>query len=177
MKTYKYNINGNDYEVAVEGIENYVATVTVNGESYTVKMPEPEKPAHHPVVVKPAGVPAVIDKPKKYGVKAPLPGVIVDVKVKPGDEIERGDTVVILDAMKMENNITSDRAGRVSENLCHARRISHGRQGPGGVGNNPILHALIANGYEYVPPRNAASIPGWNFFASSFPNGNSLQKE
>ena len=62
MKTYKYNINGNDYEVAVEGIENYVATVTVNGESYTVKMPEPEKPAHHPVVVKPAGVPAVIDK-------------------------------------------------------------------------------------------------------------------
>ena len=78
MKTYKYNINGNDYEVAVEGIENYVATVTVNGESYTVKMPEPEKPAHHPVVVKPAGVPAVIDKPKKYGVKAPLPGVIVD---------------------------------------------------------------------------------------------------
>ena len=100
MKTYKYNINGNDYEVAVEGIENYVATVTVNGESYTVKMPEPEKPAHHPVVVKPAGVPAVIDKPKKYGVKAPLPGVIVDVKVKPGDEIKRGD-----------------RAGRVSE-IC-----------------------------------------------------------
>ena len=107
MKTYKYNINGNDYEVAVEGIENYVATVTVNGESYTVKMPEPEKPAHHPV----------IDKPKKYGVKAPLPGVIVDVKVKPGDEIKRGDTVVILDAMKMENNITSDRAGKIAE-IC-----------------------------------------------------------
>ena len=115
MKTYKYNINGNDYEVAVEGIENYVATVTVNGESYTVKMPEPEKPAHHPVVVKPAGVPAVIDKPKKYGVKAPLPGVIVDVKVKPGDEIKRGDTVVILDAMKMENNIDADRDGIIVE--------------------------------------------------------------
>ena len=43
--------------------------------------------------------------------------MIVDVKVKPGDEIKRGDTVVILDAMKMENNITSDRAGRVSE-IC-----------------------------------------------------------
>ena len=119
MKTYKYNINGNDYEVAVEGIENYVATVTVNGESYTVKMPEPEKPAHHPAVAKPAGVPAVIDKPKKYGVKAPLPGVIVDVKVKPGDEIKRGDTVVILDAMKMVNNITSDRAGKIAE-ICVA---------------------------------------------------------
>ena len=49
--------------------------------------------------------------------KAPLPGVIVDVKVKPGDEIKRGDTVVILDAMKMENNITSDRAGKIAE-IC-----------------------------------------------------------
>ena len=116
MKTYKYNINGNDYEVAVEGIENYVATVVVNGETYTVKMPEPEKPVHHPVaVVKPAGVPAPVDKPKRYGVKAPLPGVIVDVVVKPGDEIKRGDTVVILDAMKMEYSITSDRAVKVAE--------------------------------------------------------------
>jgi len=52
-------------------------------------------------------------------VKAPLPGVIVDVKVKPGDEIKRGDTVVILDAMKMENNITSDRAGKIAE-ICVA---------------------------------------------------------
>ena len=48
-----------------------------------------------------------------------LPGVIVDVKVKPGDEIKRGDTVVILDAMKMENNITSDRAGKIAE-ICVA---------------------------------------------------------
>ena len=51
--------------------------------------------------------------------EAPLPGVIVDVKVKPGDEIKRGDTVVILDAMKMENNITSDRAGKIAE-ICVA---------------------------------------------------------
>ena len=64
-------------------------------------------------------MPAVFDKPKKYVVIAPLPGVIVDVKVKPGDEIKRGDTVVILDAMKMENNITSDRAGKIAE-ICVA---------------------------------------------------------
>ena len=134
MKTYKYNINGNDYEVAVEGIENYVATVTVNGESYTVKMPEPEKPAHHPVVVKPAGVPAVIDKPKKYGVKAPLPGVIVDVKVKPGDEIKRGDTVVILDAMKMENQHHVRPRRKDCGNLRRTGRIGHGRQGLGDSG-------------------------------------------
>ena len=115
MKTFKYNINGHDYEVAVEGIENYVATVTVNGETYTVKMPEPEKPAHHPMVVKPAGVPAPIDKPKKYGVKAPLPGVIVDGMRKPGHDVKPAHTVVILPAIKMETNITSDRAGKVVE--------------------------------------------------------------
>lgn len=114
MKTYQYNINGNDYEVCVESIENNIATVTVNGESYQVKMPDEEKPAHRPVVVKPAAAPAP-ETAKKYSVKAPLPGVIVDVTVKEGDEIKRGDTVVILDAMKMENNITSDRAGKIAQ--------------------------------------------------------------
>lgn len=114
MKTYRYNINGNDYEVTVEHIENNVATVTVDGETYTVKMPETDKPARHPVVVKPATVPAS-ETAKKYSVKAPLPGVIVEVTVKAGDEIKRGDTVVVLDAMKMENNITSDRAGKIAQ--------------------------------------------------------------
>lgn len=118
MKTYQYNINGNDYEVAVEHIENNVATVMVNGEIYTVKLPAPEEPVHRPVVVKPAAAPTP-EAAKKYSVKAPLPGVIVDVTVKAGDEIKRGDTVVILDAMKMENNITSDRAGRIAQ-VCVA---------------------------------------------------------
>ena len=116
MKEYKYNINGNDYEVTVEGIENNVETVIVNGITYSVKLPEEKKPTLHPVVVKPAGVPAPVT-PKKYSVKAPLPGVILDVTVKVGDEIKRGDTVAILDAMKMENNITSDRAGKI-EKIC-----------------------------------------------------------
>lgn len=118
MKTYRYNINGNDYEVAVEHIENNVATVTVDGETYTVRMPEPEKPAQRPVVAKPEAAPAP-ETAKKYSVKAPLPGVIVEVTVKAGDEIKRGDTVVILDAMKMENNITSDRSGRIAQ-VCVA---------------------------------------------------------
>lgn len=116
MKDFKYNINGNDYQVTVEGIENNIATVIVNGETYSVRMEEEKKQDLHPVVVKPAPVPATV-APKKYSVKAPLPGVILDVTVKVGDEIKRGDTVVILDAMKMENNITSDRAGKISE-IC-----------------------------------------------------------
>lgn len=114
MKTYTYNINGNDYTVAVESIENNVANVTVNGESYRVNLPAPEATAKPRPVVKPAS-PATAPTAKKYGVKAPLPGVILDVKVKPGDEVKRGGIVAILDAMKMENNITSDRAGRVAQ--------------------------------------------------------------
>ena len=116
MKEFKYNINGHDYAVTVEGIKNNIATVVVNGETYTVKMPEEKKPDLRPVVVKPAGVPATVTH-KKYSVKAPLPGIILDVTVKVRDEIKRGDTVVILDAMKMENNITSDRAGKI-EKIC-----------------------------------------------------------
>lgn len=118
MKEYIYNINGNDYKVAVEGIENNVASVVVNGEAYTVKLPQEEKPAQRPVVAKPASAPAPATA-KKYSVQAPLPGVILDVTVKVGDEVKRGDTVAILDAMKMENNITTDRAGKIAA-ICVA---------------------------------------------------------
>lgn len=114
MKEYTYTINGHTYTVAVEGIENNVATVTVNGETYSVALPAPQQaPAPRPVV-KPA-TPAAAPTAKKYGVKAPLPGVILNVTVKVGDEVKRGGTVAVLDAMKMENNITSDRAGRVAQ--------------------------------------------------------------
>lgn len=115
MKEYKYNINGNDYTVRVEGIEDCIATVYVNGESYTVKLPEPEKPAPRPSIT-PVSAPQT-STPKKYSVKAPLPGVIIEVVVKPGDEIKRGQTVAILDAMKMENNIVSEKAGIVAQ-IC-----------------------------------------------------------
>ncbi|MDE7378220.1 MAG: biotin/lipoyl-binding protein [Paraprevotella sp.] len=114
MKEYTYNINGTDYRVSVEGIENNVAAVSVNGIAYQVKLPAEEAPAPRPTVVKPAAT-AAAPTAKKYGVKAPLPGVIVEVTVKVGDEVKRGDTVVVLDAMKMENNIASERAGRVAQ--------------------------------------------------------------
>ena len=115
MKTYKYIINGHEYEVAVDGIVDHVAKVTVNGESYDVKLPEPEKPAERPVV-KPVTASAA-QGPKRSTIKAPLPGVIIEVTVKVGDEIKRGDTVAVLEAMKMDNQLSSDRAGKVAE-IC-----------------------------------------------------------
>lgn len=122
MKEYKYTINGNKYEVVIGEIANDVATVTVNGEEYKVEMePEPkqEKPK---VVVKPAASkPAAPtgDTPKatvntKNAIKAPLPGVITEIKVKVGDEVKVGDTVVVLEAMKMANNLDTEKAGKVT---------------------------------------------------------------
>jgi biotin carboxyl carrier protein len=128
MKEYTYNINGNDYKVEVEGIENDEASVIVNGEKYTVKMPEQPKP-EQPKVVKPvvaqpapAAAPAAenvdaANSANKSSIKAPLPGVIVDITVAVGDAVKKGQTIGHLEAMKMNNDITSDRNGTVAQ-IC-----------------------------------------------------------
>ena len=58
---------------------------------------------------------------------APMPGVIVEVNVGPGDAVERGQTIAVLDAMKMQNNIKSPRAGTIAE-VCVAvgQSVGHG---------------------------------------------------
>ena len=126
MNTYKYTINGTKYEVAVGEIEDNKVVVTVNGEEFNVEMerePEPEK--KKPVLGKPAtggtagpeASEATADKSavnKNAAVKAPLPGVITDIKVAVGDEVQAGDTVVVLEAMKMANALQAEKAGRVT---------------------------------------------------------------
>ena len=124
MKEYKYTINGTKYEVAIGDIEDNIATVTVNGEAFKVELEkeaEPEK--KKPVLGKPAASAAsASDEPaankaavnKNNAIKAPLPGVITDIKVAVGDEVQVGDTVVVLEAMKMANNLTAEKAGKVT---------------------------------------------------------------
>ena len=124
MKEYKYKINGNLYNVAIGDIEDNIAHVEVNGTHYTVEMEKKPKvaPAPKPVarpVAKPAAAPAAAPAAKpaasaKSGVKSPLPGVILDIKVNVGDEVKKGQTIIILEAMKMENNINADREGKVA---------------------------------------------------------------
>ena len=121
MKEYKYKINGNEYAVAINEVCDTTAKVTVNGEEYTVEWEKPveEKPVVkvQPVAAKPAPAPAA--KPAAatavdgHAIKTPLPGVIIDVKVNVGDTVAKGQTVVVLEAMKMENNINADRDGKV----------------------------------------------------------------
>ena len=124
MKDYKYIINGNEYNVTIGEIEGNIANVEVNGTAYKVEMPErveAPKPVARPVA-RPAAAPAAAApaaRPAaggsgKAAVKSPLPGVILDIKVNVGDTVKRGQTVLILEAMKMENNINADKDGKVT---------------------------------------------------------------
>ena len=123
MKEYKYTIEGNKYEVAINEVNGTTAKVTVNGAEYTVEWEKPveEKPVVKvkPAVAKPTAptTPATAAPAAApvsgNAIKTPLPGVIIDVKVNVGDTVTKGQTVVVLEAMKMENNINADRDGKV----------------------------------------------------------------
>lgn len=123
MKEYKYTINGNKYEVAINSIEENIANVVVNGEEYKVEMEKESEPVKKKVVVRPvaqqeAAEPAesgnVNNVNTNNAVKSPLPGVITEIKVSVGDEVKAGDTVVVLEAMKMANNLETEKAGKVT---------------------------------------------------------------
>lgn len=122
MKEYKYKINGNNYAVCINEVNDTTANVTVNGEEFKVEWEKPkeEKPVVkiQPVAAKPSPAPvptaaAPTVAAKGNAIKTPLPGVIIDVKVNVGDMVKKGETVVVLEAMKMENNINADRDGKV----------------------------------------------------------------
>ena len=122
MKNFKFKINGNDYEVAIDEIVDNIAQIQVNGVNYSVELEKSEeKPA--PVVRKPKPQAVknepVQPKPASSGaslktVLSPLPGIILDIKVKEGDKIAKGTTVLVMEAMKMVNNIASEFEGVVS---------------------------------------------------------------
>lgn len=124
MKEYKYTINGNKYEVTITSIEDNIANVVVNGEEYKVEMEKEPEPQKKKVVVKPvaqqpaaASASAGGNSPRvnmNNAVKSPLPGVITEIKVSVGDEVKAGDTVVVLEAMKMANNLDAEKGGKVT---------------------------------------------------------------
>ena len=127
MKEFKFNISGKEHSAHVVEHEDTLE-VTVDGKIYTVTLPE-RKPAAKPVVkpAAPAAAPAaapVASKPAAAPaggnvVTAPLNGKITQVLVKAGDQVAAGDTVVMLEAMKMENSITAEAAGTVKAVLVN----------------------------------------------------------
>lgn len=131
MKEYKYKINGNPYNVTIGDIEDNVAQVEVNGVPYRVEIDSKKKaPVTVVAAPRPSAAPRtetgqrVISKPQaaatgSYTVKAPLPGTILSINAKVGDTVKASDTVIVLEAMKMENAIHAGRDGRVAAILVN----------------------------------------------------------
>ena len=128
MKEYKFKINGNDYQVAINSIEGNIADVTVNGNAYKVEMenaPVPAPVAAAPTAAPaaaapaPAAAPAAAPAGPGTDVNSPLPGVIIEVSVKEGQAVNAGQKVAVLEAMKMENDIQAEKDGTVTAIHVH----------------------------------------------------------
>ncbi len=129
MKTYKFRINGNEYEVEINSVDGNLADVTVNGTGYKVEMENaPAAPVHKeaaPAQAKqevPAAAPAKpAPAPSGAGkaITSPLPGVIIEVSVKEGQAVKAGQKVAVIEAMKMENEIQASFDGTVSAVLVN----------------------------------------------------------
>ena len=132
MNKYQYKVQGVDYDVEIVDVEGNIAKVSVNGIPFEVELKEPIKASHLPKrpAVKPAAAPAAAPAPATApaatpaagaGTKvlAPLPGTITEIKVKVGDTVKNGDTVIVLEAMKMQNNIEAECGGTVTSILVN----------------------------------------------------------
>lgn len=137
MRTYSYTINGARYDVTIESLRDQVAKLNVNGVAFDVEilgaplsegdLPEVAAAAAPaaPVAAAPKAESAAAAPAAKGAagagepVNAPLPGVVTKVLVAAGQAVKKGDTVVVLEAMKMENNITAECDGTVT-GICVA---------------------------------------------------------
>lgn len=138
MAKYQYTVKGVDYEVEIQDIEGNIANVTVNGIPFEVEMKQPVKAGKQKVKLNEerraeeseeqrvkseesnsssASAASTSSAPTAAAGKpvvAPLPGTINEIKVKVGDKVNAGDTVVILEAMKMQNNIEAETSGTIT---------------------------------------------------------------
>lgn len=120
MKKFEFTIKGQKYEVLIKDFEENIGHLEVNGTTYEVEVHKEVKQAtktprlvRQPVATKPGeGRISKKDSAAKP-VKAPLPGSIFKINVAVGDTVKRGDVLLIMEAMKMENNIMSEKNGVV----------------------------------------------------------------
>lgn len=141
MAKYEYKVKGVDYVVEIQDIEGNIANVTVNGIPFEVEMKQPVKAGKQKVKLSDgqnnisassvasagsaAGSSSAASSDSASSSKqatpaagkpvvAPLPGTINEIKVKVGDKVNTGDTVVVLEAMKMQNNIDAETSGTIT---------------------------------------------------------------
>ena len=128
MKEYKYKVKGAEYTVKINDVEGNMAKVEVNGIPFEVEMERPMHLTHKPVIRPVAhvhhgpGTPAAqpeVPAGNGTAVRAPLPGTVNAVAVTVGQAVMIGQTVVVLEAMKMENNINAECDGTVTAVLVN----------------------------------------------------------
>jgi len=144
MSRYNLTINGNIYDVEVTGFTGAAASVTVNGNPYQVQLSGgavtsavPVAPAAAPAAPAPAQPAAAAPAPAQPApaapaapeggevVAAPMPGLVLSVMVKEGDTVSEGDTIIVIEAMKMENEIKAHVSGTVTKvNVAPGTEIS-----------------------------------------------------
>ncbi len=121
MKKYKFTISGNQYDVHLKGIEENVAELDVNGTIYEVQIHGEVKTSKTPTLVrkpveqKPGeGLIKKTESSGKFKVTAPLPGTILKINIKVGDVVNEGQNVMVMEVMKMENQIQTTKGGEVT---------------------------------------------------------------
>jgi len=127
MKKFDFNINGDDYNVHIKAIEGDTAEIEVNGTPYSVKIKQEIKTSKTPILVRKEGQSKSADKrvletlspvsssskPSAKAIKSPLPGSVIKVLVNEGDSFKEGDVLMVMESMKMENNILAERSGTI----------------------------------------------------------------
>lgn len=140
MKKFKFTINGNQYETEILSIEDNLAEIEINGTLYKVEVDRSIQTTKTPKLVRAAMIPSTDSEhpsmvktsapsaPKGGGsIKSPLPGSIFEIHTKVGDHVKIGQKLLVLEAMKMENNIESDKEGTiVSINVSKGDSVMEG---------------------------------------------------
>ncbi len=118
MKNYKFTISGHTYEVDILDFEGDLAKIEVNGTPYMVEIHQQVKHQKTPTLVRPVMKEPNKSIEKKEGstrlaIKAPLPGIILELSVKEGDMVKKGQKLAVMEAMKMENEIKAEKDGEI----------------------------------------------------------------
>jgi biotin carboxyl carrier protein len=126
MKKYKFTIHGNVYDVSILNVEDNLIDLEVNGSFYQVEVDKTIQPVKTPKLVRQRLVPDTETTPSvgtgakgpvataAGKIKSPLPGTVLSILVKAGDSVKVGQKLMVLEAMKMENNIDSDKDGKIT---------------------------------------------------------------
>ena len=126
MKEYKFKINGKPYSVSIIGMNREGADVSVNGVDYEVEFEGETHTEHFAIApasrpesaeTKPVSTASAVSRPESKGAStifSPLPGVVIELKIREGQKVSKGQKIAVIEAMKMENELLAEKDGKVS---------------------------------------------------------------